>query len=144
MSLGRARRFSSWVCTGSIAPGLSSIWLLGPRLRWRATRVGLKLCSDPPPVSLHLGVRYDLLGGVDDLNGPVLFDRDALALCPPGHPNRSRSLSHLALHLDTRYKLRGGAEDLNKAILPDRDALALGTPGHMMTINDLPSLMHGS
>ena len=78
----------------------------------------------------HLGTRYNLLGGVDNINEAILLSRDALALCPPGHPLRSPSLNNLANHLGTRYELLGGVDDLNEAVLLSRDALALCLPGH--------------
>ena len=54
-------------------------------------REALELCTTGHPrrsaclfqLSLHLGARYDLLGGVEDLNEAIPLDRGALARRPP-------------------------------------------------------------
>jgi hypothetical protein len=57
--------------------------------------------------------------------------RDALALHPPGHPNRPVSLTNFAnVMLDDSSKQTGRLQVLEKAINHHRNALALCPPGH--------------
>jgi hypothetical protein len=69
-------------------------------------------------------------GMVDEVDRSILLNRVALALRPPGHPERHLSLSHLAVSLVKRYKQSKSAEDLEEAILLNSEALALRPPGH--------------
>ena len=77
-----------------------------------------------------LHIRYKQLGGIDDLNEAIVLARDALSLCPPGHPARSMSLSNLADHLSSRYDKLGGIDDTNEAIVLTQEALSLRPLGH--------------
>ena len=70
----------------------------------------------------------------------IVLDREALELCPPGHPERHVSLSWLALHLGERYEQLGAMTDLNEAIVLDRDTLALRPPGHPDRSSSLSNL----
>ncbi|KAG2144241.1 CHAT domain-containing protein [Suillus clintonianus] len=56
--------------------------------------------------------------------------REALQRCPPGHANRSRSLSKLATSLYHRFEQRGIPSDIDEAIELYRAALLLFPPGH--------------
>ena len=58
--------------------------------------------------------QYEQLGGMDDLDEAIIFDREAHSLHPPGHPDRSTSLNNLAHHLSSRYEQLGGMDDLNE------------------------------
>ena len=53
----------------------------------------------------------------------VDLDRQALALCPPGHSELPFSLIQLALHLSDRYGQLGAMRDLEDAIVLCREAL---------------------
>jgi CHAT domain-containing protein/tetratricopeptide (TPR) repeat protein len=70
----------------------------------------------------------------------IVLDREALGLCPEGHPDRSMSLNNLAVCLSTRYDQLGAMEDLDEAIVLDREALGLcpeGHPDRSMSLNNL-------
>ena len=79
-------------------------------------------------------------GGSNYINEAILLDREALKLCPPGHPERYLSMNELGIHLSNRYDRLGGMNDLEEAIDLGRDALALCPPGHpdrSMFLNNL-------
>jgi hypothetical protein len=67
---------------------------------------------------------------MEDLEEVITYHREALTLCPPGHPNRSTSLNNLASAVLTRYEQSGRMEDLEEAITYHREALTLCPPGH--------------
>jgi Na+-translocating ferredoxin:NAD+ oxidoreductase RNF subunit RnfB len=67
---------------------------------------------------------------MEDLEDAISSHREALTLCPPGHPNRSISLNNLANALSTRFEQSGRMEDLEDAISSHREALTLCPPGH--------------
>ncbi|KAI9567997.1 TPR-like protein [Boletus coccyginus] len=69
-------------------------------------------------------------GTMEDVDEAMVLGREALSLCPQGHPNRPISLSNLAVHLSTRYSRLGSMEDLDEAIVLDREALDLRQQGH--------------
>ena len=73
-------------------------------------------------LAAHLATRYKPFRGVDDLNETIVLDRDALFLCPPGHPDRSMSLNNLSHNLSTMYKRLEQIADINDAIVLPRDA----------------------
>ena len=77
-----------------------------------------------------LVTRFQEEGERSYIDQAIVLDREALELCPPGHPERDDSLSSLAGHLGHRYDQLGAMIDLNEAIILDRDALALRPPGH--------------
>jgi hypothetical protein len=62
---------------------------------------------------------------MEDLEEAITYHREALTLCPPGHPNRSSSLNNLASAVHTRYKQLGSMEDLEEVITYHREALTL-------------------
>ena len=82
---------------------------------------------------------------MEDLDGAIVLARDsALELHPPGHSDRSKSLSDLAAVLSARYKQLGGVEHLDEAIVLGREALDLrpqGHPGRSMSLNILAAVL---
>ena len=88
----------------------------------------------------YLSSRYEQLGGIDDLNEAIVLGQDALSLRPPGHPDRSTSLSNIANYLFLRYRQLGGVDDLNEAIVLSRDALSLCLPGQSLRSTFLSNL----
>ena len=87
-----------------------------------------------------LAARFQEEGGGDYIDQAIVLDREALELCPPGHPKRDDSLSSLALHLGNRYDQLGAMEDLTEAIVLNREALALhpaGNPYRSIDLNNL-------
>ncbi|KAF8132951.1 TPR-like protein [Boletus edulis] len=88
----------------------------------------------------HLSTRYNQLGAMADLDEVIVLDREALELCPQGHPDRSMSLNNLAIRLWTHYNQLGAMVDLDEAIVLDREALELRPQGHpdrSMSLNNL-------
>ena len=88
----------------------------------------------------YLAARFLEGDGSSYINEAIVLDREALGLCPPGHPKRNVSLSSLAGHLGDRYDQLGAMTDLNEAIVLDRDALALCParhPDRSMSLNHL-------
>ena len=75
-----------------------------------------------------LGARFEQGDGTGCINEAIVLDREALDLCPPGHPKRAFSLTQLGIHLSDRYKQLGAIEDLNEAIVLDQAALELRPP----------------
>ena len=79
-------------------------------------------------------------GGTNYIDEAIVFDREALELCPPGHPKRHISLNQLGNHLGVRYDQLGGATDLEEILNLSRDVLALcplGHPDHLMSLINL-------
>jgi hypothetical protein len=79
---------------------------------------------------------------MEDLEEAITCHRQALALRPHGHPNRSDSLNNLANAVSTRFQQLGGMEDLEEAITCHRQALALrphGHPDRSSSLNNLAS-----
>ena len=69
-------------------------------------------------------------GGRNYMDEAIVLDREALELCPPGHPERYVCLNQLGIHLNNRYDQLGAMEDLDEAIVLVRDTLALSTAEH--------------
>ncbi|KAI9567891.1 TPR-like protein [Boletus coccyginus] len=69
-------------------------------------------------------------GGRSYIEEAIALDREALQLCPPGHPKRPYSLTCLTLHLHHRYEKFGGTSDFEEAIILGREALNLFPQGH--------------
>lgn len=67
---------------------------------------------------------------MEDVNEAIALERNALALRPPEHPERSPSLSDLGTYLSSRYGNLGKLGDLIEALSLDRAALILRPPGH--------------
>ncbi|KAH8105735.1 CHAT domain-containing protein [Phellopilus nigrolimitatus] len=66
--------------------------------------------------------------------------RDALDLCPPGHPDHSVSLRNLGNGLFTRFERTGRMEDLEESIVLHRNALELRPSGHPHRSSSLNNL----
>ncbi|KAH8103699.1 CHAT domain-containing protein [Phellopilus nigrolimitatus] len=80
----------------------------------------------------------------DSYEESITLHRDALELRPPGHPDRSVSLSNLVKAMRTRFEQTGRMEDLEKCIALYRGALdlhPLGHPHHSGFINNLAEAM---
>ncbi|KAI9459001.1 TPR-like protein [Boletus coccyginus] len=100
-----------------------------------------------------LGTKFREGGGRSCIKEAIALDREALQLCPPGHPKRSDSLAiilcrealdlypqghpdqsghltGLAIGLFSRYTELGRMEDLDEATVLDREALDLRPQGH--------------
>jgi CHAT domain-containing protein/tetratricopeptide (TPR) repeat protein len=95
-----------------------------------------------PVEQLHLRAKSLVAqgGGTTYIDEAIVLDRDALRLCPPGHPKRPVSLTCLAIDLSDRYDQLGATRDLDEAILLDREALDLcrqGHPDRSMSLNNL-------
>lgn len=60
---------------------------------------------------------------MEALEETISSEREALALCPPGHPQHPASLSNLGVSLNTRYNQLGRTEDLEESISVAREAL---------------------
>jgi hypothetical protein len=50
-----------------------------------------------------LDIRFKRRGNDEDLDQAIAFHREALALPPVGHPDRSMTLNNLAVSLSTRF-----------------------------------------
>jgi CHAT domain-containing protein/tetratricopeptide (TPR) repeat protein len=81
-------------------------------------------------------------GGTSYIDEAIDVDREALELCPPGHPMRSISLNSLAIHLGDRYDQLGATRDFEEAIVLDREALNLRPQGHPDREKSLNNLAH--
>jgi hypothetical protein len=68
--------------------------------------------------------------GTSYVDEAIDLDREALELCPHGHPERAASLDQLAIHLGDRYSQLGAMVDLEEAIVLDREVLGLRPQGH--------------
>ncbi|KAI6097685.1 TPR-like protein [Pisolithus croceorrhizus] len=66
--------------------------------------------------------RYGNLGVAADLEEAITLDREALALCPPGHPWRGKRFKkHATMHdLDEAFKLNHAALELRPSGHPER------------------------
>ncbi|KAG2738274.1 hypothetical protein P692DRAFT_20882755 [Suillus brevipes Sb2] len=91
-------------------------------------------------LAAHLSTRFDHQGNSEDLDQAIALHREALALRPVGHTDRSSSLNNLASGLSTHFDHRGNAEDLDQAIALAREALALLPVGHTGRSNSLGNL----
>jgi tetratricopeptide (TPR) repeat protein len=79
---------------------------------------------------------------MEDLEEAISSYREALALHPPGHPNRSSSLGNFANALLTRFEQSGRVDDLEDAISSDHEALTLCPPGHPARSNSLNNFVN--
>jgi hypothetical protein len=70
-----------------------------------------------------LAAEFEQGGGTSYIEEAIDLDREALELCPPGHPKRSVSLTQLSIHLSARYSQLGATRDLDEAIVLDREEL---------------------
>ena len=81
-----------------------------------------------PVNQLHLRAhslvaKFEQGGGSNHIDEAIILDREALELCPPGHPQRAVSVAWLAIHLSDRFDQLGARRDLEEAIVFDREAL---------------------
>jgi hypothetical protein len=53
---------------------------------------------------------------MEDLEVAIIYNRQALDLCPPGHPDHSSYLNNLATAVSTCFEQLGKMEDLEEAI----------------------------
>jgi hypothetical protein len=61
---------------------------------------------------------------MEDLEEAIAWYRQAVALRPPGHPDRSESLDNLAITISIRFKQLGRLEDLEESAVLYVDAQA--------------------
>jgi CHAT domain-containing protein/TPR repeat protein len=98
-----------------------------------------------PAEQLHsraesLVTKFEQGGATSHIDEAIVLDREALELCPHGHPQRYISLTWLAIHLNYRYDQHGVTRDLEEAIVLDREVLDLcpqGHPDRSMSLNNL-------
>ncbi|KAF8436229.1 CHAT domain-containing protein [Boletus edulis BED1] len=77
-----------------------------------------------------LAAEFKRGGGTSCIDEAIELDREALELCPSGHPDQSVSLTRLAAHLGDRYRQLGVMRELEEAIVCDQEALDLRPTGH--------------
>lgn len=73
-----------------------------------------------------LWIRSRQTGVVEELNEAIEYGREPLALRPPGHPNRFKSLNNISHAL----RARGLTEDMGEVIEQRRESLTLIPLGH--------------
>ncbi|KAG2133488.1 CHAT domain-containing protein [Suillus cothurnatus] len=91
-----------------------------------------------------LATRFKKRGDIDDITRAISLRREALTLCPPGHPRRDTILNNLALALITRYDKSYVSEDLNEAIDRYREShllTRLDDPERHVTLYSLSSAL---
>ena len=79
------------------------------------------------------------------LDGAVVVKRNALELCPQGHPSRASSLGNLASSLHSRFQQFGSLSDLNEALVLQRSVSELrprGDPGRATSLGNLALYLH--
>lgn len=79
-----------------------------------------------------------------DLNKAIDLGRQALDLCPSGHPHRSMFLNNAANRYSVRYQSMGEMTDLNEAIVFGKQALARCPPQNQnrsMYLNNVASYL---
>ena len=84
-------------------------------------------------------------GGTSCFDEAIVLDRDALQLCPLGHPNRSTCLTCLGIHLGDHFVQLGATSDLQESIVLVREALDLcpaGKPDRSMHLNTLAHCLY--
>ncbi|KAJ7108164.1 CHAT domain-containing protein [Mycena epipterygia] len=84
--------------------------------------------------------RFEQGGEPKDIDDAIDLHRKALALRPPFHPSRDRSLTNLAIAIHTRFDEGGDLKDINEAVQLHRDALALRSPLHPACGSSLSNL----
>ena len=103
-----------------------------------------------PVNQLHLRAhslvaKFEQGGGSNHIDEAIILDREALELCPPGHPQRAVSVAWLAIHLSDRFDQLGARRDLEEAIVFDREALEFRPQGHpdrSMSLNNLAACVY--
>jgi hypothetical protein len=96
-------------------------WLKGgsDRQAKRATKAGIAMYN-----------RFMESHNASLLDKAIEFERESLALRPPGHPRRATSCANLAASLRVRYEQTGNITLLDEANELAREALVLQPPGH--------------
>ena len=92
-----------------------------------------------------LVAKFEQGGGTSYIEEAIDLDREALELCPPGHPKRSVSLVELSIHLSARYSQLGAMRDLDEAIVLGREDLGLcpqRDPGRPISLHNLAFGLH--
>ena len=97
-------------------------------------------CQLLDDLSCALYDRFQKLGGIEYLEESITYYRQALALRPHGHLNRSSSLNNLASAVFTRFEQLRRMEDLEEAIACHRQALVLRPHGHLNRSSSLNNL----
>jgi CHAT domain-containing protein len=102
-------------------------------------RVVLELCPVGPQyrpralgeLSSALRSRFTQSGNINDLDECIQFLREAVSLCPEGHPDRDDYLNNLAYSLGIyRFRHQGNPNDLDEAISLHEESLRLRPVGH--------------
>ncbi|KAL5478975.1 hypothetical protein ACEPAI_2263 [Sanghuangporus weigelae] len=74
--------------------------------------------------------RFEQTESQEDLDSTIALQQAILDSCPPGHPQRARSLNDLVMSLYEQYNRCGNIVDLGKAVKLGREALLLWPEGH--------------
>ena len=88
---------------------------------------------------------YQRTGSPEVLDVALTAFQEAVAVNPPGHPDRPMYLSNLGAALLARFNLAGDGADLDEAIDAGRQAVAATAPGHpnrAMYLSNLGSSLH--
>jgi hypothetical protein len=80
-------------------------------------------------LAISLTTRYERTGDVGLLEEAIGLQREALDLCPVGHPGRSMSCGNLAVSLKTRYERDGDVGLLHEVLTLFQEAVTL-SPAH--------------
>lgn len=81
--------------------------------------------------SLELLRQQDHLGKLEHIEQAISLQKEALALTPEGHPNRSMVLNALGWSFRMRFEHQGELKDINKAIRYILQAIKLSPAGYM-------------
>jgi hypothetical protein len=90
--------------------------------------------------SLQFGTSQTSSSMKDDLLSPVCMSREALALCPPGSPERDDIMFTLACALLASWYASGNAQFLQESIDIHTTCLALRGPNHPLRGQSLGAL----
>jgi tetratricopeptide (TPR) repeat protein len=81
-------------------------------------------------VGLSLGIRFQRLRNLEDLDNAIVSQQEAVDLTPQSHPQKPRRLSSLGNSLEARFQRLGDRADIDNAIISQRTAIALAPYGH--------------
>jgi tetratricopeptide (TPR) repeat protein len=82
-------------------------------------------------VAAALHERFKAVGRPEDLDQAVALHRDALAMRPPGHPQRDQSLNNLAISLGLSARARGSRTgEIDEVIRLQKETLEFLPQGH--------------
>ena len=87
-----------------------------------------------------VSLRFRQLGAIEDMEEVIACYRQALALRPHDHPDRSFSLCHLGLDMTHRFKQLGSYDDLLNAVKcfsESRNILPTGHPPQSLAVSNL-------